>query len=386
MKETERKKKILITSYRYLPETTPRAFRTFELVKELSQRGYLIDLYLPNNSKDTEYTTDENCFYYFVNSDKRNQSNRNNLSLNHNKEKKTTNFFLKVSKKLLRYILGGDPKGLIYGFNMLNKLLKNSSNKEYDLIISIGLPFYIHFATAIFIKKSRQKSINVCDYGDPFYLNPAHRKIFILKYFEKWSINQFDFISIPTAKSINYYTPFKDKTKIKVIPQGFDFSKVIIEGYQKNTLPTFCYAGIFYKNIRDPEYLFEFLASLNMDFRFVIYTRVNDQFFHEIFAKYNEKLGSKITLLDFIPREELIKKMSKMDFLINMENTNSNQVPSKIIDYSLSKRPILSINKDTFDKKVFLDFLNGNYKESLEINIADYNIKQVVNQFLELSK
>ena len=76
--------------------------------------------------------------------------------------------------------------------------------------------------------------------------------------------------------------------------------------------------------------------------------------------------------------------MIKMDFLINLENEKSNQVPSKVIDYTLSKRPILSINKDNFNENEFLDFLNGKYDKAIKIKIEDYDIKNVVNQFEQL--
>ena len=41
--------------------------------------------------------------------------------------------------------------------------------------------------------------------------------------------------------------------------------------------------------------------------------------------------------------------MSKMDFLINLENLNKEQSPSKLIDYAISKRPIFSFNQNNFN-------------------------------------
>lgn len=376
---------VLIASYFFPPEITPRAFRTYELVKELSLRGYSIDLFIPKvgcNEKDFEI---KNVSINYVNSLKSNHiiQSKTDRGKKINKHKFVLLHYL---KRLIRYFIGEDPRTLYYSKKLFQKLIKEKQNKKYDFIISVGLPFYVHLAIAKYIKYSKQQCVAVCDYGDPFYLNPVQNRFWGLKFLEKWVIKQFDFISIPTEKSIDYYTHYKEESRIKIIPQGFNFSNIKLEPYKKNSLPTFCYAGIFYKNIRDPDFLFKFLSSIESDFRFIIYTRLNDDFFQETIKKYKEKLGERIILKDFIPREELIKEMSKMDFLINLKNENSNQVSSKLIDYALSKRPILNIDKNNFDKEMIYNFLNGNYDGALKINIDDFNIKSVVDKFEALIK
>lgn len=380
-------KKILITSYYYLPETTPRAFRTYELVKEFIRRGYDVDLYIPFISNGDEIdNVGESLNKYFIKTKQIN--NLHNLE-NKRISKKKNNFIslvLHPLKKLANYILGDNPRTFLYGYNLYKKLVEKSSNNKYDLIISVGLPFYVHLGTALYIKKTKIHSVSVCDYGDPFFYNPANNKIHLLKLIEKLSIRQFDFISIPTEKSIEYYTSFIDRNKIKIIPQGFDFTNFRIGEYEENEVPTFCYAGIFYKNIRNPEFLLQYLSKLSTDFRLIIYTKPNDKFFKELFLKYQEILREKVIVYDFIPRESLIEVMSKMDFLINIENENSNQVPSKLIDYSLSERPILSINKQTFNESIFQDFLEGNYENSLQINLENYDIKHIVDEFEKLGQ
>lgn len=375
-----REKQILITSYKYSPEITPRAFRTLELTKEFSRRGYHVDLFIPDTEQKND-KNEENVTKYCI---------QHNISFNDVKQNKSTSERKKIYRKirsiignLLKY-LTGDRVALRYTRYLRHYLLQNSINKKYDAIISIGLPFYIHLATAIFIKKTNQECVTIADYGDPFYYNPEFPKVFYLKYVEKWTLKYFKYITIPTLKSIQYYTCFKERNFIKVIPQGFNFSNVVINKYNKNDCPTFCYAGIFYRNIRNPEYLFEYLDSIDTDFKFVIYTRLHDHFCQEIVDKYKDKLGHKLVLKNFIPREQLIKEMSNMDFLINLENYNSGQVPSKLIDYALSGRPILSLAENKFDKEVFEKFLNGNYDEQTNININDFDIRKVVDQFENL--
>jgi hypothetical protein len=383
MKCKKKGKSILVASYYFPPEITPRAFRTYELVKELSKRGYNIDLFIPKINQNENYEHLKNISINFVDVLKY----KTVIPNNEHKENKVNvrkKVLLRYIKKVFRFFVGEDFRLFYYSGKLYQKLIIDKSNKKYDFIISIGLPFYVHLAIARYIKNTNQQCVSVCDYGDPFYLNPVYKKFYLLKFLEKWVLKQFDYISIPNPKSINYYTDYKEKSRIKVIPQGFDTSNIKLETYKKNKIPTFCYAGIFYKDIRNPEFLFEFLSALEFDYRFIIYTRINDEFFQEIISKYREKFGDRIILRDFIPREELIKEMSKMDFLINLENENSNQMPSKVIDYALSNRPILSISKNSFHKDTIYEFLNGNYDEALKVNLEDYNIKNVADKFEKL--
>lgn len=377
----KKNKRVLITSYYFEPEITPRAFRTTELVNEFIKRGYVVDVYIPEIGEENKKIS-ENCVVHYINSRKVISTQRNFNSKPNHKQKKGSIF--KLFKKSLDRLTGG-VNYLLYGYNLYKELLKNRG-REYELVISIGLPVHVHFATALFLAKDKQKCVKVSDYGDPFFYNPAQRPISYLKHVEKWATKQFDYITIPTPKSIEYYTEFKREEHIKIIPQGFDFSSVEINDYEPNSVPTFCYAGYFYENIRNPKFFLDFLSTLTIDYKFVIYTDLKEGFSRDICLYYKEKLGSKLIIKDFIPREELIKEASKMDFLINFDNFNSNQVPSKIIDYSLTRRPILNINQGNFKEITFFEFIREDYSNSLNVDIREYDIKNVVDKFEKLSK
>ena len=74
------------------------------------------------------------------------------------------------------------------------------------------------------------------------------------------------------------------------------------------------------------------------------------------------------------------------DFLINFENGNTSvQVPSKLIDYSLSGRPVLSVNSFRLDKDNINNFLKGNYSGKMQMpDLSQYDIRNVASQFLAL--
>ena len=76
-----------------------------------------------------------------------------------------------------------------------------------------------------------------------------------------------------------------------------------------------------------------------------------------------------------------------MDFLINIEfhSVVGSNSPSKLIDYAIVDRPVLSLSMEDFDKQKLDEFLVGNYKRRLiQKNIDDFHIENVVDKFLQL--
>jgi hypothetical protein len=47
----------------------------------------------------------------------------------------------------------------------------------------------------------------------------------------------------------------------------------------------------------------------------------------------------------------------------------------------MSRRPILSFNRQTFRPEVFQAFLKGDYSEQYHVDLAQYDIRRVVDQF-----
>jgi hypothetical protein len=81
--------------------------------------------------------------------------------------------------------------------------------------------------------------------------------------------------------------------------------------------------------------------------------------------------------------------MSKADFLINVDTTldnhsNTEAVPSKLIDYALTNRPILNISSAYLDKDIVLEFLNKDYSRQRVVEKSNYDIRKVSTKFLKL--
>jgi hypothetical protein len=135
------------------------------------------------------------------------------------------------------------------------------------------------------------------------------------------------------------------------------------------------------RDIRNPEKIFEFLSSYKGVFKFVIYTK-----YLELVDPYMITLGDKLEIRNQVSREELLSELKKMDFLLNLENENSpGQTPSKLIDYSIANRPILSLQPSKPNLNQLQSFLKGDYSEAYKVkNLEQFKIENVVDKFLDL--
>lgn len=370
------KKKILVVSKSFHPENSPRSFRTTELVKELCRQGHDVTLYTLQNS---EYQLPLAKQFGFTLKD---LGKLRFPSFNTKKgEGKISFTFKRVMKRLLLMLFEYPDIELMF---KVKKALKKESG--YDMLISVAVPHPVHWGVAWARTKVHPIAKTwVGDCGDAYMgviKHDSFGKLFYFKYLEKWFCRKVDVITIPHLQmQVNYYPEFRHK--IVEISQGFKFEEVQAEtGTVNNPVPTFAFAGVFIRTTRNPGPLLDYIISTGKDFKFIAYTRTAD-----VLAPYKQKLGDKIEIRDYIPREQLIKELGKMDFLVNIGFDPAQQAPSKLIDYYLSGRPILCLNTNTPDKKTTDEFLNGDYTNGFKYPSMDrFKIENVAAAFLQLCR
>ncbi|WP_114752692.1 glycosyltransferase family protein [Pleomorphovibrio marinus] len=369
------KKKILIVSRSFYPQNSPRSFRTTELAKELGRQGHLVKVLTPFHSDHIEF------------------GQKHNLEINDMGKVKWKNFDLKGKRVsiLLKRIINR-ISGLLFEYpnielmGLVKKALKNESG--YDLLISIAVPYPVHWGVAV-VWNNKKKENNpakvwVADCGDPYFgrENDSFKVPFYWGWVEKWFMRKTDYVSVPTDTAyLGYFKEFHHK--IKVIPQGFKF-----EDYQfyqmprQNDFPTFAFAGLFIPGRRDPTAFSLFLLETNRNFRFHIYTKNS-----ALIDSFIKRAPEKFILHSFIPRMELLEKLHhEVDFVVNFENVGVRQTPSKLIDYMLINKPIISVKSFDLNKENILRFLDKDYSGALKINHPEqYRVENVAAAFLALS-
>lgn len=388
---------ILISSYYFYPELTPRAFRTTELVKEFCKLGHKVTLYLPQKDCFRESMFEIDNLRIIYSNSCHTQNETNNVENNERqiaRKQGLKKLFAKVIPKILKDIIRAfDEWKMLYFFPIQDKEYIKSLTTAlirdetlYDLFISIALPIAPHIAAIKAIRRNpvlRSTPVKVAEYGDPF----SRRKppMFWGYLLVDFIIGlKFNYISVPTDKAVNSFALFKRRKYIKVIPQAFDLSEYKIKKYTKNKLPTFAYAGCFYEKLRNPSSFFEYISHGNFAYIFYVYTISSSRDTRLILDKFKNVMGGRLIVKYDIDRKDIITQLSGCDFLLNFENASETQVPSKLIDYALAKRPICSISTSNYSNTIFEEFLQGNYSNQIIINIDDYDIKKVAKQFLRL--
>lgn len=378
MQEGQRSLKILVLSRWFFPAKNPRAFRTTELVRELSKRGHEVDFFCPEDAVvDSDFVTDRLTLYRVPMAQLRKQEKgSSNLVENYSWQLPYINVIRKVSS----YFLGGGPRDIIYALRLYRELKKRIHTKEYDLLLAISYPFSLLIASVLHCLHNERIRCKIADCGDPLYYNPGIKTAPYFKHVEKIILQRFDWVTVPMQEAMVGYRHCNLGGRLRIVPQGVKLLDVKDDAYSPNSIPTFCYAGVFYEKIRDPRFFFDFLCGVQVPFSFIVYA-LDDPFTNRVLLSCKKKLGEKLVIKEPIARQQLICEMAKMDFVLNFDNENSNQRPSKLIDYAMSRRPILSFNRQIFRPDVFQAFLKGDYSEQYHVDLEQYDIRRVVDQF-----
>lgn len=361
--------KILIISNHAYPAQGPRAFRTTELSEQLVKVGHEVVLYTVHGKYDYAQYEKETGI--------KRRDIKPRFATVANDDTKRYNIF---DKFMFHYF----SRILLWPLCEFHFLVEHiiKENPNMDMLITIAFPHSIHSGAAR--AKKRNPDIFpktwICDCGDPFMLNPFIKAPKYMKYFEDMWCSMCDYIAVPTTESYKgYYELYWDK--IKVIPQGFDFSKTPIAEYKKNDVPTFLFMGSIYPGVRDPHTFMDYLLKYDKPYKFIMMMRT------PLEEKYVKESKGQIEYITGKGRKDVVWECSRVDFLINITNPSSVQTPSKLIDYGIAGRPILDVSNDFSDPSRFLKFYEGNYSDRHEIVCLDnFRIENIARQFVKLAK
>lgn len=361
--------RVLIISRNTFPHQSPRGFRTAELSEELVRQGHDVIVY----SITGEYDYD----HYMSETGVQIKRIPTLFDKNTNDKSRKLNLIDRLLQRFFSRSLFYPDIELMY---RVPKILEKE--KDVDLLITIAYPHTIHWGTAKYKKKHPDKfpHVWVSDCGDPYFFNPFFKAPQYFKKYEILSCQLTDYITIPTIDAIGgYFKEFHDK--IRVIPQGFDFSKTPVDKYESNKIITFAFAGAVYDGKRDPRPFMEYLLGCGFEYKFIMYLRspLEDRYVVESNGQIEYRLNYQ--------RREIIWECSKADFLVNVTNPTAVQSPSKLIDYGITGRPVLDISTsfDETDKQRFISFYNGDYFDAHQINVEDYRIEKIARAFINLA-
>jgi glycosyltransferase involved in cell wall biosynthesis len=365
-------KKILIVTNGFYPDISPRSFRATELAKELVRQGHQVSVLTHPRTGTAAFCKSHGIEF----------KDLGNITwpVPSIKGSGVVRLFWRVVTRFSALLL---EYPFIQIMPLLKKALKNESG--YDMMISVAVPYPIHWGVAAVRSKQHPiAKVWVADCGDPYMgqENDTFKPPFYFGWLEKKFCTKADYIAVPTAASIDgYYKEFHDK--IKIIPQGFRFEDIKrYEGPKTTDKIIFGYGGMFIPGRRDPSELLTFLNNLDESYHFEFHIYTNSP---QLVEPFIEASKGRIQLKQVLDRESLLYEMSKMDFVVNFENVGHTQTPSKLIDYAILQKPILSVKFGNLKTDTVLEFLKGDYTNAVVIeDFEKYRIEKVAQQFLQL--
>lgn len=366
------KKKILLVTRAFHPRQSPRAFRATELAKEFCRQGHDLTVLAPWHD-EIEPLKNEFGFKF---------KELKDVTWRVPQFKEYNKAFHWINRALVRIL------GLLFEYPAIQlvwnvrKALHGESG--FDVLISIAVPYPIHWGVASIWKKGGVNPANVwiADCGDPYMgqENDNFRPPFYFGWVEKWFCRRVNYLTVPIegAKK-GYYKEFHEK--IRVIPQGFNFDDFpsSVEP-EEGTLPTAYFAGSLIPGFRDPGPLCEVLLAFDQPFKVIFYTTTP-----QWVQPYADRSNGKIEIRKPIPRKQLLPELAQAHFLINIENGGGGaQLPSKLIEYAILDKPIMSVGNEV-DSTLVKSFLNGDYSAAYRVkNPEQYHIRNIVHQFINL--
>lgn len=368
--------RILIICGSFYPIQAPRSFRSTELAKEFARQGHEVTVLTPRNDEV------HNQFEETHNIRIKNLGRRTYFTPLPSKG--IVHWVMRIRNRFLQLFF--EYPHIRFYYQVKNALKRQSG---YDLLISVAVPHPIHWGVASIWRTGQPGNpakVWVADCGDPFMYNrhDTFSKPFYFHYFENNFLKKADYVTVP-FEEMKYLFNGTYRDKFHVIPQGFKFSQTEGSTYQPNPVPTFIFSGAVIPGHRDPFSLIEFLENEQVEYQFILFVKNHHQF-----DAFKALMGKRIFLRNYIPREQLLVELAKADFLVNVNTDNKdgiiNAVPTKLIDYRISGRPILSYEQSSLPKKTISEFLTGNYHgQFVDEKFDRYRIENVAQKFLHLS-
>lgn len=228
----------------------------------------------------------------------------------------------------------------------LSKKIENEVGKQkYDIVLGVSIPYYIAYAVATCHVDSLKCVLQLDPYSFNSNLNTWSRNKRIS--IEKKTISQLDIlwageyffyeIMRITSEDERKNTILQEIELPGIVPDMQNDEKKV----SKNHAIHFFFVGRFYSKIRNPSYLLELFSLLPNSY----YLHIVGGGCEKELNKYKSVLGDRLIIHGWVPKEKINTILNDADFLINVNNTITNQLSSKIFEYIGTGKPIVNMCK-----------------------------------------
>lgn len=347
--------KVLLVNYYYKPMVDAHAYRWTQLSEYWTGKGFEVDVIC---SKVTDIKNVENCCgVNIVRVGFRGANKIQSEAVNSQENKR---FALNISDSIKKLLKVGYrkiywPDGLWHWFFAAAFELLKKNGKQYDLVVSYAPSFSAHLVALMYKKISRRKFYWIADYGDPFSTSTSmpHNNEMLYSWINHIvedsvlkNANKVCFTSKYTLT--DYVLKFGRRDNFECVPHLVDIDKMYLRGKvvgcEEVSVIRLVFIGNFHAGIRDP-----FLASTVI--KALAKKLYENRGYTVVFDIYGASNGVDITSVcdstirwhGPLDRECVREVMQGAHFLVNIENSNCSMIPSKVVEYVATGKPLINI-------------------------------------------
>lgn len=356
--------KLLLITYSYTPDFTPRAFRWSAVVGELVARGH--EVHVLCASPVLGRAEAPGPVIHRVKDWLLNGSKRVTAGASANKVP-ARGAVIAMARKLVRQCVRMVWRGLYWPDHAcgwvipaLRKALALDAETSFDWIISSSHPFSGHLV-GLLLKTKATNARWLVDISDPFALmkepSPYNRLLYgwLSNWVEGRVVAGADAISVTTESTRKLYIDHfhLDARSVTVIPPLLSLPAAPAPTPCTDRTLRIVFVGTLYRRLRSPTFLLACAATLkraypDMPLEVHFYGALNDC--GDQLAAYTDIVAPFVFAHGLVDRVAVQQAMVDADVLVNIGNDSEAQLASKIVEYMAVGRPILniiSIEKDT---------------------------------------
>jgi glycosyltransferase involved in cell wall biosynthesis len=239
-----------------------------------------------------------------------------------------------------------------------DEALRVAEEEGVDGLVTVSLPFSGHMA-GLPLKRRDGALPWLVDIGDPFaffHRTPLNNHALYRRRndrAESTVLRLADVVSVTTEPTLERYVEMFPhvRGKIRVVPPLLVPPDV--EPAPRDPVPLrLVFVGTLFRRFRSPAFLLELFHALEgegggrpMELHF--YGDLHDC--APCFEPYAGSLGQRVFLHGAVPRTEAYAAMLSADVLVNIGNDTEYQLPSKVVDYASTGRPVVNVVRTPAD-------------------------------------
>lgn len=389
-------KNVLVILAEFFPVESSTTMCFLPLLRDMVSRGIGVDVITERQSDELSYEdTFEGTRVFRVDHKKElNASRRKKAILNSRGAGKLAAYFMSfvtrgAYRMAARVISHTEPRTFGWSKKKVAALAcRLHEQNNYDLVISISLPFATHDMAYEF-KKATGVAWLQLEY-DPYYQNALFKDKLSDRTRRRKQIRCYEYCDavVLTSELYNYYNDpgfdfyrFIDKmtainyASMKRLPECEPDENTVRMGENHRIL---FYGGTFYKGIREPGPVLSVLKQVKEDYHLLVYSASKAS----LYAGLIDDFGQRITWNAAVEWEKVVSIMRAADILVSIGNTVPFQVPGKTFEYMASGKPIIHFSP--CDRDTSLRYLRD-YPMALIIDEKDDAAKSAarIGEFID---